>query len=283
MKKYTVESLKEINEVYDRQHGVTEIDVDRVNQAIEIIENSRKKTPQVGDVVEYTNQYGDYYAHAHIETVEKELYICERAYEPFVFFNPEDKTFCTSTSGGTWAHIPKKLKLVGVKEKAFVGWGHNGACGNGAVRFYAQVNVWEYTEGVHRFTTQTHDRFHVSILEKPDEYGYRYIITRSGESCSAFRTKKEYDAWLKTYRGVEVDGNWVNTKMVWTFKQLSKCVPLEVYQSITGAIVDSEYEGSIQECKRIYEGTTVTTVLPHQHERIELSKGTKAYMRAYEV
>lgn len=282
MKKYTVESLKAINESYDYQHQVTEEDVEAVNMLVEFIEKGRNTYfPKVGDIIEYTNKYGDYYKQAHLETVEKEkLYICERPLSPFTGINAFYSIY-TSTSGGAWHHIPKDVKHIGKREKAFVVWGHKGACANGAVTFFAEVNVWEYTEGNPEYTTKTHDKFHVSIREDVPSHEYKYVISKRTTSHTAFHTDEEYQAWLKTYHGVEKEAAWANSKTVWTYKQESNCIPLEEYASIEDAIVDSELcNGKIQECKRIYEGTTVKTFLPFQNNLIEM-KGIKQYMRAY--
>ncbi|WCK57353.1 DUF4121 family protein (plasmid) [Aneurinibacillus sp. Ricciae_BoGa-3] len=284
MNKYTIESLKTINESYDYEHRVTQQDVNRVNQLVELIESTRSKNkPQIGDVVEFTNSYGDYYNHAHIESIEDDmLYICEQPYTPFVEKNRSKNTFSTSTSGGAWSHIPKNLTYVGTRQKLFKVWGHNGACGNGGVSFYAEVSVWTYTEGNPQFTTKTHDKFHVTIREDADEHGYKYIVKKGAiTSHAAFQTKEEYEAWLKTFKGVEVEGQWKNNKIVWTLRQESKCIPLEEYEEVQNAVIDSELcNGSIQECKRLYKGTTVKTIMPYQSDKIEL-ENTKRYMRAY--
>jgi hypothetical protein len=282
---YTLDTLRKINKSYDADHRVTQGDVELVNRAIQIIESSRNDlTPKVGDAVEYTDQYGNYSLNAHIENVEgDQLNICERAYLPFVQLL-HSGGFYTSASGGPWAHIPNQLKKVGNRQKAFVIWGHSGACGNGAVQFYATVNLWEYVDGVHEFTTKTHDKFYLHIHDAPVGIGYRYLITNGGTSHTAFKTVEEYQAWLKTFHGVEVENdNTHNGKIIWTFKQRSRCVPLEEYLSITDAVVDTELENAcVQECKRIYDydGTTVTTYLPYQDKRLVV--GGKEYIRAYD-
>jgi len=283
MEKYTLQSLKEINVSYDFKHSVTQSDVDKVNKMVEMIEKSRnKESVQVGDIVEFTNKYGDYYRHAHVESnKDMKLYICEKPYVPFIEVRRDTDTLYTSTSGGAWRYIPENLQYVGTKEKAFVVWGHRGPCGNGAVTFFANVNVWEYTEGTPTFSTKNYDKFHVSIREKSYPNDYKYIITKGGTSHTAFQTDEEYQAWLKTYHGVEEEGNWPNTKFVWTYKQESKCIPLEDYLNLNDAMIDSELcNGSIQECKRVYEGTSVKTFLPHQNGIIKLTGG-KQYMQAY--
>lgn len=282
MKKYTIETLKAINESYDHEHRVTQYDVDMANELVEVIEGSRNKDiPQVGDMIDYTNKHGDYYSRAHIESIEDEkLYICENPSIPFTSIHGI-KGISTSTSGGAWSYIPMNLKYVGTKKKLFKDWGHCGARGNGAVTFYAEVSVWEYIEGNPEYTTKTHDRFHVSIREKVNLSDYKYLVTKGSSNQTAFHTDEEYEAWLKTYHGVEKDGAWGNSRTVWTYKQDSQCIPLEDYLKIEDAIVDSELcNGTIQECKRIYEGTKVKTYLPFQNDKIEM-KGVKEYRNAY--
>lgn len=281
MNKYDIESLKAINASYDSEHRVMQYDVDKANSYAKVIEETRNKDfPMIGDIVEYTDKYGDYYRNAHIEQVhDNELHIVERPYEPFITVNVESKRYYTSTSGGAWAHIPKKLKLIGTREKSFVDWGHCGACGNGAIRFYANVNVWECIETDSEYTTRTHDKFYMTISKQLNSHDYKYIITKGSQSHTAFRTDEEYQAWLKTFHGIEVIRNY--NIVVWTFKQEEKCVPLKDYLKIDNAIIDSTMDnGDIQECKRIYEGTTVTTYIPHQNDRIKL-EGVPRYMNAY--
>lgn len=282
MKMYTLDTLKVINESYDAQHRVTLQDVEKVNQLVEVIEGSRSKDlPKVGDIVEFTTKNGDYYSHAHIESLLKgKLELCEKPHSPFASINSNKTSIHTSTSGGAWSKIPLDLQYVGTKKKEFIAWGHNGACGNGAVTFFAEVSVWEYTEGNPTYTTKTHDKFHLTIREDVELNEYKYLITKDATNHKAFRTEEEYQAWLKTYNGVEKDGFWPNSKFVWTLKQELKCIPLEEYLKLDGFVIDSQFSnGVIQECRRIYKENTVQTFLPYQHEKIKWH-GVKEYVRA---
>lgn len=281
MAHYTQDILMETNPSYHAEHRVTESDVEKANEWVTFIEITRNnKQPEVGDVIQFTNKHGDYYKNAHVEEAGDDLYICTEAGVPFVG-EIRGKLY-TNTSGGPWTRIPRALTYVGTKEKLFKDWGHCGARGNGAFYFVAEVNVWEYEEADLTYTTKTHDRFHMSYREKPkkEDMDYRYIITRGGAAHTAFRTKEEYDAWLKTFHGVEKEGHWDNTKIVWTYKQMQLCIPREEYDKAVGTIDTTLCNGDVQECKRVIEGTTITTILPYQHERISL-KGEKVYRNAY--
>lgn len=283
MAKCTIESLKLINENYNYEHSVTQRDVDKANELVFIIENSRNnKTPKIGDIVNFTDEYGNYYENAHIESVNtKNIYICENAYTPFAYINKEKNGISTNTSGGAWEFIPKGLKHVNVKEKRFCDWGHSGVCGNGAFNFFAKVNVWEYIKGNPEFTTKNYDKFIISITNDIISNKDKYIIRKNGTAYTVFNVEKEYQAWLKTFNGVERNGNRENN-IVWTYKQEEKCVPLTEYLNISNAVIDSTMcNCSIQECKRVYSENKVTTYIPHQNDRIELKNIKIEYMAMY--
>lgn len=70
--KYTVETLKPLNILYDHEHWLTQQDVDMANGYVELIERTRsEKTPQIGDRLIYVDRYGKYYGNALIETMMK--------------------------------------------------------------------------------------------------------------------------------------------------------------------------------------------------------------------
>jgi hypothetical protein len=146
MGKYTIETLKPLNELYDREYRLNQADVDMANKFVELIESSRDEhRPQVGDMVQFTDKHGNFYKSAHIEeSYDERLYICEHPYVPFVY-DGHFKFHC-STSGGAWCYIPANINYVGQVEKTFCKFGHGGGRANGAVHFKATVNVWSYKE-----------------------------------------------------------------------------------------------------------------------------------------
>lgn len=218
---YTLETLKEINARFKCDHILHKSDVDMANNYVKLIENSRSAiTPKVGDRVRYTNEYGEYYGRAHIEQVEDDrIYICESPYVPFIW--QKDNSIGCQTSGGAWSHIPLgELKYLGKELKTFCDWGHCGACANGAVEFEAEVSVWEYINPNNRYapyTTKDYDRQFIRYVV--DQFGkpingsnYRYF----GDGI-AFETDKDYQAWLRTYRGIELQGGYENQKVVFLY------------------------------------------------------------------
>ena len=123
--KYTVETLKPLNILYDHEHWLTQQDVDMANGYVELIERTRsEKTPQIGDRLIYVDRYGKYYGNALIENNDEEsgrISICEEPYIPFVW--EQDANIRLSVSGGAFHHIdPKQLKFVRWTEGAFKDW-----------------------------------------------------------------------------------------------------------------------------------------------------------------
>jgi hypothetical protein len=220
---YTIETLKQINARYECDHFISRFDVEMANAYVELIERSRSIfIPQAGDRVRYTNEYGEYYGHAHIERVaDGEAYICEVPYTPFIWKHG-DSIEC-STSGGAWSYLPiGEFKYLGKEPKTFCDWGTCGACAKGAVEFEAEVSVWEYTSPDNRYapyTTKDYRREFIRYVV--DEFGnptngsdYRYF----GDGI-AFKTDEDYQAWLRTYRGIELQGGWENQRVVFLYRE----------------------------------------------------------------
>lgn len=217
---YNLESLVEVNPSYHHEHRVLMSDVEKANRIAQVIELTRRDdTPQAGDIVRYTTKHGDYYPKAHIEGLNEDgkLVVCEQPYIPFV--TVENGVVRTDTSGGSWSALPAKLERVGTAQKAFKAWGHCGPCGNGAFTVLAQVNVWRYTDGNPEFSTENHDMFYATRLERPDRYGYIYRVSQDYSTpYKAFRTEAEYLRWLETIQGVERQAAWPNSRIVWASK-----------------------------------------------------------------
>lgn len=170
MKKYTLETLRPLNQSYDYDHMLTQSDVDMANDRIVIIQSSRDdNTPQPGDIIQYTTKRGDKYDHAHIESVNNDsCYICTMPMIPFVIV--DDNQIRCSTSGGIWCNVPRDgVSYIGKAEKLFKDWGRYGAQANGAVCFLAEVNVW----------------LHCSVLDEIFSNGATKLSRRDLESLPA--------------------------------------------------------------------------------------------------
>ena len=236
---YTIETLTEINGSYHAEHRLQQSDVDIANKYVEIIEKSRTDDEiQVGDMIELTVKYGDYYKHAHVENFNPETdnwSVCEKPSVPFVSLSKTKDNIRCNTSGGPWSSVPNNLNLIGKRKKIFKDWGHRGVCGNGAINFEATVNVWEYKQLdplYGDFSTKEYDKHYISYYV--DSLGnpkggsiYRYF----GDNI-AFTTKEDYEAWRDTYKGAEFDGNWPNQTVVFTYKTVEKLVSKQEYDAL---------------------------------------------------
>lgn len=216
---YDENTLSVINRRFLSSHlNITDYDVDMANKNVGAIERSRSKlSPMPGDIVRYTNKYSKYFHHAHVESVcNGEAYICEEPYIPFVSCG--DTGVRCVTSGGSWVCIKtEKMHLIGRDKKLFNDWGHNGPCADGAICFEAYVNVWEFISDEVKFgtyTTKDWDMRYINERKSPDEYGYLYV----GDGI-AFKTEKEYLAWLLTFNGVEFKGPLDGQIVVFTYKR----------------------------------------------------------------
>jgi hypothetical protein len=103
MKKYTLETLKKENELFNSYYGLEESDVKKVNRIIEMIERSRStEVIQKYDVVEYTNEYGEYFPKATATKKRGEnIELCENA---GIHLSIYDNELCGSASGGAFSH-----------------------------------------------------------------------------------------------------------------------------------------------------------------------------------
>lgn len=251
--KYTMESLSEINQIFIGTHyWLKQSDVEMANELVEAIENTRTENkPQPGDIVLYTNEYGDYFSHAHIETADEDtIYLCECA-NTYISVSDE-KVYCSS-SGGTWKYINiKDLKYTGSQqEKRFWHFGSCGACADGGIDFYAKVNVWECNLNKQPFSTKTHYKYYFSHTEK--EYnGYHYFLSEQGMSSDAWKTEEEFQAWLRTNRAV------INNNTVWTYRTIEHHLSPTEFDSLNAPEDIFLMNGSKRRCKRVYDDKNYT-------------------------
>lgn len=251
MKKYTVETLKKENYHFDYEHGITESDVMKVNKIIDAIENSRStERIQVGDVVQYTNEYGEYFPHAMITNIYDNTEICENGN---MYTNIHEGEFCHSTSGGSFSHYEMKgFIYIGKTTRTFWTFGHNGACANGGVYFTATVNLWECNDNKEMFSTKTHDKYYLSYRKSDSDYQY-FASKSGGMSDNAWRTAKEMQAWLRTKRAIVIGENTWGGAIIWTYKEVKHHCSNTEYDALNVTEDIFLMNGSKRRCKRVYD------------------------------
>ena len=220
MKKYTLETLKKENELFNSYYGLDESDVKKVNRIIEMIERSRSvDVVQKYDVVEYTNEYGEYFPKATVTTKRKEdVELCENA---GIHLSIYDNELCGSASGGAFSHHKKaEFAYKGTTTKTFWTWGNAGACANGGIYFTATVNLWECNDNKEMFSTKTHDKYYLSYRKAENNRDYQYFASKAGVSSYAWRTEEDMQAWLRTKRAVVTEKNTWGGAVIWTYKEI---------------------------------------------------------------
>lgn len=251
MKKYTVETLKKENYHFDYEHGITESDVMKVNKIIDAIENSRStERIQVGDVVQYTNEYGEYFPHAMITNIYDNTEICENGN---MYTNIHEGEFCHSTSGGSFSHHEMKgFTYIGKTTRTFWTFGHNGACANGGVYFTTTVNLWECNDNKEMFSTKTHDKYYLSYRKSDSDYQY-FASKSGGMSDNAWRTAKEMQVWLRTKRAIVTGENTWGGAIIWTYKEVKHHCSNTEYDALNVTEDIFLMNGSKRRCKRVYD------------------------------
>lgn len=244
MTRYTMETLKKENHLFDNEYGVTESDVMKVNKIINMIENSRStERVQVGDVVQYTNEYGEYFSHAIITKINDDAEICEHG---GMYTDIHEGEFCHSTSGGSFSHHKMNgFTYIGKTTNTFWTFGHNGACANGGVYFTATVNLWGCNDNKEMFSTKTHDKYYLS--HRKSDSDYQYFIENH-----AWRTEEEMQAWLRTHRAIVTGKTWGGS-VIWTYKEVEHHCSNTEYDALNVTEDIFLMNGSKRRCKRVYD------------------------------
>ena len=193
--RYSCETLLSMNTLYDHEHHLTQADVDAANALVRHIEHTRNpRVPQVGDRVRYTTRHGDFHGNALIEAVREDgtRSICLCPYVPFVWMTAGG-IGCAVSGGPFTAVMPQELKPSGAVPGDFCAWGHCGACGNGVVRFCAEVPLWEYREPESLYGDFSTEKWRKISLYKDTEC--RSSDLYRGD-CISFRTEKNFKCFF---------------------------------------------------------------------------------------
>lgn len=253
MKKYTLETLKKENELFDSYYGLDESDVEKVNRIIEMIERSRSiDVIQKYDVVEYTNEYGEYFPKA-TATMKRggNIELCENA---GVHLSICDSKLCGSVSGGAFNHHKEnEFAYKGMSSNTFWTWGNAGACANGGIYFTATVNLWECNDNKEMFSTKTHDKYYLSYRKAENNGDYQYFASKAGMNSYAWRTEEDMQAWLRTKRTVVTEKNTWGGAVIWTYKEIEHHLSDIEFDALNAQEDIFLMNGSKRRCKRVYD------------------------------
>lgn len=101
------------------------------------------------------------------------------------------------------------------------------------------------------FSTKTHDKYYLSHRKSDNDY--QYFASWNALSSHAWKTKKEMQAWLRTYRAV-TDGKhtWGGT-VIWTYKEIEHHCSDAEYDALEVPEDIFLMNGSKRRCKRVYD------------------------------
>lgn len=246
-KKYTTCSLATLrlnNRAYDREHGVCLLDVSMVNKLIWLLEKDRScNHPVLGDIVRYTDQYGEYFPEAHIKNISNG--ICTIREQAGVYVARSGNTDCSTyfiDSGGSVAEIPlSSVKFKGRELKDFWTFGSCGACGGGAIYFKAKVNVWEYIHPQPYFEDYTTKHWRKSYVykDKPEHGTTRYYTERL-----TFNSRVELEQYIKIVRGKIFKGHWTNQEVLFGYSETYCCITPEEWHGKDLPTFKIEFNGN---------------------------------------
>ena len=248
-----------MNTLYDHEHHLTQADVDAANALVRHIERTRNpRVPQVGDRVRYTTRHGDFHGNALIEAVREDgtRSICLCPYVPFVWMTAGG-IGCAVSGGPFTAVTSRVLQPRGSVQGDFCDWGHCGACGNGAVRFCADVPLWEYRESEPLYGDFTTEKWRKISLYKDTEnlHGDLY----RGD-CISFRTEEEFRRFLSDYEGTVFAALDPKSVIIWCYWDKQTAVSQEKWDALDAPVTERRIYNAPQPVKLVKDHGRHTTV-----------------------
>ena len=248
-----------MNTLYDHEHCLTQEDVDAANALVRHIERTRNPlVPQVGDRVRYTTRHGDFHGNALIEAVREDgmRSICLCPYVPFVWATA-DGIGCSVSGGPFTAVMPQELKPSGAMPGDFCAWGHCGACGNGVVRFCAEVPLWKFREGDPLYGDFSTEKWRKISLYKDTEnlHGNLY----RGD-CISFRTEEEFRRFLSDCEGTVFAAPNPKSVIVWGYRDEQVALPRTEWKALDVPVTERRIYNTLQPVKLVKDHGRHTAV-----------------------
>ncbi|WP_418664426.1 DUF4121 family protein, partial [Alistipes putredinis] len=222
------------------------------------IESTRSADrPHCGDRVRYVSRHGDYAGSALIAYDRNDmLTVCIYPYDPFASRTNDGVQCCSS--GGPFTHVAAAaFRYEGPRRGSFKIWGHDGPCGNGSIRFEAEVAGWSYREPdplYGDFTTEAWRRLYVYRIERPCGSDLYRTNGREIGDEAAFQT------FLHDYKATVFPGRLPRQLVVWCYRPAERPLPQEQWDALDAPIVDCRIYNVPQPVKILYDDL--------RHERI---------------
>lgn len=128
--------------------------------------------------------------------------------------------------------MPQELKPSGAVPGDFCAWGHCGACGNGVVRFCAEVPLWEFRESDPLYGDFSTEKWRKISLYKDTE-------CRNGDlyrgECISFGSEEEFRRFLSDYEGTVFAAPDPKSVIIWCYRDEQTAVSQEEWNALEGS------------------------------------------------
>lgn len=203
--------------------------VDWINKIVTTIETTRSQAiPQAGDILEYTDELGDWYPSGKIVRVEEGTATVCLVGGSYVFAFP----LCYHTSGGPWIDVSTAAFRFKEKRKRSYQLPPTAVPHQRGLTFEAAVSVWAFDEPnpmYGSYTTRDWNKnifSHCTETREKERAGGEYIDFLR---CLVFATVADYTAWKSTYKGVEFTEPNENSSVVFSYREKLHVLSKEEY------------------------------------------------------
>lgn len=258
----TLNKLKKLNRYVGEFYGVpNETDVQIANDCIKRYAR-RKRQLAAGDLIEFTNPYGDFSPRALVEKVDgDDVHVCEHGSGWCC-----SSKYYLSVSGGAFYTITRnQLEYVGRTKVYLKEWGHCGACRDGAIYFPVTVNLWRNKHDF-KYTTKDYDRNIITHLSKEWMQQQHERYEYHNYPYGAWENNQILSAWCVLHKAfiTKEDAEYANKDSrnawhVWTSKLNKEHYWLEDEEVLKmKGVHDYLYmNGSIRNVCFVYNGTSL--------------------------
>ena len=164
---------------------------------------------------------------------------------------------CSVSGGPFTAVMPQELKPSGAMPGDFCAWGHCGACGNGVVRFCAEVPLWEFREGDPLYGDFSTEKWRKISLYKDTEnlHGNLY----RGD-CISFRTEEEFRRFLSDCEGTVFAAPNPKSVIVWGYRDEQVALPRTEWKALDVPVTERRIYNTLQPVKLVKDHGRHTAV-----------------------
>lgn len=225
--------------------------VERMFACKERIAQTRSaEIPKCGDIVQYTNRFGDYNANASLkENTDGTITILKMGRHDLLCADKTGITFYDSTQQGLTI-LKSQLRYLGSKEKSFRLMRTDKA--DDTMPFKTTVSVWEYTEPnpvYGEYSSRDWCKAIVPDWSSNDSDSYFWGGTH-------FVRYSDKEDWLRYIRGVMFDGKIPGQKVIFHYRERFKPISKRKWDNTMLPVSSRLLGGQKMPCKFSYDNNS---------------------------